>query len=240
MAHDVFISHSSANKKAADAICHALENNGIKCWIAPRDVTPGAEYAEEIMYGIENCKVLLLVFSKEANDSKPVGKEVENALRYEKTVVPFRIEQVTMRKSFEYYLTNLHWLDAYPDDKEFFGLVKAIRHILGITPPEPPAPAPEPEEDLTDAGQSIAPEPPAAELETPVAAAMEFCKNCGAAYNPAEDMFCLECGTKTTAPIEPPAPKPAPAVPVMEFCINCGTQYDPTEDMFCLNCGQKH
>ncbi len=37
MAHDVFISHSSKNKPAADAVCHALEGDGVRCWIAPRD-----------------------------------------------------------------------------------------------------------------------------------------------------------------------------------------------------------
>jgi hypothetical protein len=54
MAHDVFISHSSVNKKAADAICHALEQNGVKCWIAPRDIPPGANYGGEIIKGIKN------------------------------------------------------------------------------------------------------------------------------------------------------------------------------------------
>jgi hypothetical protein len=44
MAHDVFISHSSKDKLTADAICHSLEQNGIRCWIAPRDVRAGANY----------------------------------------------------------------------------------------------------------------------------------------------------------------------------------------------------
>jgi TIR domain len=35
MAHDVFISHSHADKPAADAACAALEARGIRCWIAP-------------------------------------------------------------------------------------------------------------------------------------------------------------------------------------------------------------
>jgi len=49
MAHDVFISHSSVDKNAADAICHALEQSGVKCWIAPRDIQPGANYGGEII-----------------------------------------------------------------------------------------------------------------------------------------------------------------------------------------------
>lgn len=42
MDHEVFISYSSANIQTAQAICHALESNRIKCWMAPRDIRPGA------------------------------------------------------------------------------------------------------------------------------------------------------------------------------------------------------
>jgi hypothetical protein len=163
MSHDVFISHSSKDKQAADAICHALENSGIKCWIAPRDVTPGSEYAEELIKGIKYSKVFLLIFSRESNVSKPVSKEIESAFRYEKTVIPFRIEDVEMRESLEYYLSNLHWLDAFPDDKEFDSLVKVVRNTLGISappapPPPEPAPAPEPQQ-YTPPPQEYTPQP---------------------------------------------------------------------------------
>jgi hypothetical protein len=36
MAHDVFISHSSEDKPAADAVCAILEESEVRCWIAPR------------------------------------------------------------------------------------------------------------------------------------------------------------------------------------------------------------
>jgi hypothetical protein len=147
MTHDVFISHSSKDKQAADAICHALESSGIKCWIAPRDVNPGFEYAEEIMNGIKSCKIFLLIFSRESNESKPVSKELENAFRNEKTVIPYRIEAVEMRASLEYYLSNLHWIDAFPNDKEFNSLVEVVKNTLSVVAPKPapePAPAPPP------------------------------------------------------------------------------------------------
>lgn len=38
MEHRVFISHSSADRHIASAICHYLEESGIRCWIAPRDI----------------------------------------------------------------------------------------------------------------------------------------------------------------------------------------------------------
>ena len=42
MAHDVFISHSSHDRAAAEAALAALERAGHSCWIAPRDIVPGA------------------------------------------------------------------------------------------------------------------------------------------------------------------------------------------------------
>ena len=133
VAHDIFISYSSVNKAAADAICHALEQNGVKCWIAPRDIQPGANYGGEIIRGIKDCKVFLLVFSKDANASPAVAKEVERAvLGYKKMVIPFRIEDVAMSENLEFFLTDVHWLDAFPDDTVFGNLVTAVRNALGM------------------------------------------------------------------------------------------------------------
>ena len=39
--HDVFVSYSSKNKNYADAIVADLEQHGVKCWYAPRDILPG-------------------------------------------------------------------------------------------------------------------------------------------------------------------------------------------------------
>lgn len=44
-AHDVFISYSSKDKPVADATVAVLEANGIRCWIAPRDIRPGADWS---------------------------------------------------------------------------------------------------------------------------------------------------------------------------------------------------
>ena len=46
--HDVFISYASHDAALANNVAAALEGLGLKCWIAPRDVTPGAHYASEI------------------------------------------------------------------------------------------------------------------------------------------------------------------------------------------------
>ena len=54
MKYDVFISYSSADSKHAFDVCAFLESNNLKCWIAPRNIRPGAPYAHEIVQGINN------------------------------------------------------------------------------------------------------------------------------------------------------------------------------------------
>ena len=133
MAHDVFISHSSANKATADAICHSLEASGVRCWIAPRDIQPGAQYGKQITRGIRECLVFLLVFSDEVNHSLAVQKELERAaLGYRKIIIPFRIEDVPMNDNIEFFLGDVHWIDAYPNDSVFSNLIVAVKQSLGM------------------------------------------------------------------------------------------------------------
>jgi hypothetical protein len=51
---DVFISYASQDTAVANAIVEILEGNGLRCWIAPRDVVPGSHYADGIMSAIRD------------------------------------------------------------------------------------------------------------------------------------------------------------------------------------------
>ena len=88
MEFDAFISHSSKDKTMADAICAKLEQAGIRCWIAPRDVAPGKTWSGEIMKAIDSCKVMVLVFSANANQSAQIVREVEAAVHRSKPILP--------------------------------------------------------------------------------------------------------------------------------------------------------
>lgn len=57
----IFISHSSRDAEFADSVCRLLEGSGHNCFIAPRDIRPGREYAEEIIDGITGADIMLLV-----------------------------------------------------------------------------------------------------------------------------------------------------------------------------------
>jgi hypothetical protein len=104
MAHDAFISYSSVDKAIADAACATLENAGIRCWIAPRDITPGLEYGGAIVRAIDQCRVLILIFSSNANSSRQIPREVERAINRGVPVVPMRVEDVAPTESLAYFM----------------------------------------------------------------------------------------------------------------------------------------
>ncbi len=149
MAHDVFLSHSHADKVFADAICHKLEAHGIRCWVAPRDIRPSEDWAEAIINAMDNAKVLVLVFSSSSNNSPQVRREVERAVNKGLHVLPFRIENVPLSKSLEYFISAQHWLDAINGELDFHlgRLHECIALLLEqgaaeVSRPLPPQPAP--------------------------------------------------------------------------------------------------
>jgi TIR domain len=114
MAQDVFISHSSRDRIEAEATCQALESRGISCWMAPRNIRPGADWSESIIDALSQAKVMVVIISHHANDSQQLRREVERGANRGMVIIPMRIENVPPARSLEYFLSTSHWLDAFP------------------------------------------------------------------------------------------------------------------------------
>ncbi len=99
MSIDIFISHSAKDKRTADAVCAALEGAGVKCWIAPRDILPGADWGEAISDAIENCRAMVLIVSANANSSSQIRREVERAVTARTPILPVRIDGTVPSKA---------------------------------------------------------------------------------------------------------------------------------------------
>ncbi len=138
MAFDVFISYASNDKIIADAVCARLEASGVRCWIAPRDITPGTSYGEAIIEAIHSARVMVLVFSSHANSSGHIPKEVERAVSNGVSIIPFRIEDVAPGKSLDYFIGSVHWLDAMtpPMEKHLDDLAATVHKLLPVKPGE--------------------------------------------------------------------------------------------------------
>jgi hypothetical protein len=175
MSHEVFLSHSHADKVWADAICHSLEANNIRCWVAPRDIRPSEDWAEAIINAMERCKILLLVFSSSSNSSPQVRREVERAVNKGLHVLPFRIENVPLSKSLEYFISTQHWLDAISGDMDSHlrELCDCVATLLGR--PDEGAAVPQPSAQRAAPAPAPAGDPlPSALLERLSAALAQF------------------------------------------------------------------
>jgi hypothetical protein len=114
----VFVSYSQTDRGTALGLVAHVEAQGMPCWVAPRNVVPGADWAEQIVEAIATARVMVLVFSAGANSSPQVRREVERAVHRRVPVLPFRVQQVTPSRSLEYFLSSQHWLDAFPPPME--------------------------------------------------------------------------------------------------------------------------
>ena len=146
----VFISYASQDKTTADVICELLENAGIGCWIAPRDVTPGEIYADAIVRALNEAQVLLLVLTEHAVNSPHVLREVERTSSKRHPIISLRIDTVTLPPALEYFLSSSHWLDANGSTlKESFPILIAAAKRIVVkasvgTSSQPEASAPRP------------------------------------------------------------------------------------------------
>ena len=131
---DVFISYSHIDKATADAACATLEQAGIRCWIAPRDIMPGDEWGTAIVKAIDECRVMVLIFSASANNSKQIRREVERAVNAGATIIPVRIEDVAPTEAMAYFMSTVHWLDAMnaPLDDHLQRLTASIKALLQV------------------------------------------------------------------------------------------------------------
>jgi TolB-like protein len=132
-AQTAFISYASQDAAVAHQVVSALEHAGVSCWIAPRDVEPGALYADEIVRAINQSRVVVLVLSGHAVASVHVGKELERASSKNRRIIALRTDATPLPRAFEYFLSESQWIEVGSGDIEPASakLADAIRRHLG-------------------------------------------------------------------------------------------------------------
>lgn len=139
----VFVSHASKNFKIADEVRALLEERGISCWIAPRDIPPGGKYGTAIVDAIADCTVVVLLLTDEANQSSAVENEIERAFGNQKTIIPVRLRDIKPSKGLEFFVSNAQWVDAFVSPLK--GRIDQIANIVHALELDKPLPAVQPE-----------------------------------------------------------------------------------------------
>ena len=129
--YDVFISYNSADKQVADAVCHYLEEQRLRCFIAPRDIVP-PDWAGSISAAIEHSQAFVIVVSENSIHSNEVAKEITLATRMSSYIFPFRLDDAELDGRMNYHLSAFHWIDAItpPIEKRLRELTERVVSAL--------------------------------------------------------------------------------------------------------------
>lgn len=132
MSEQVFVSHSSDDSELAEALVKFLEEFGVECWIAPRDIPAGKDWDVSIINAIEQCSGAIFLISDNSNNSEQAKREVQLAFESDKWLIPICLSEVEPSKKFKYYLTSKQWfqLSTPPETSELRTLLDEISQEL--------------------------------------------------------------------------------------------------------------
>ncbi len=108
----VFISYSSRETAEARKVKDLLEKEGISCWMAPESIPAGSDYGNEIANAIRRADFVVVMLSANSQSSKWVSKEVDFALKYDGTVIPFQLDDSELTPAFDFRLTDVQRIYA--------------------------------------------------------------------------------------------------------------------------------
>ncbi len=221
MSLPIFISYASIDQDVAETICDALQARGHSCWIACRNIGPGENFQESIVRAIRSARVMLLVFTSNANNSDEIKKEIVLAGRHRVTVLPVRVEDVAPNDAFAYEFATRQWIDLFKDwEREIDRLGAQIDIIIAAPkaeatqsapakPTSPARPAPMPAAQKPSHGPLIA----AAVVIVAMLGAGGFYLFTRGAATPPSVIAAATATPPPAAPAAPPANSPPPATP---------------------------
>ena len=107
MSYSVFISYSRRESPFVDVLLDALEHEGVETWVDYHSLVPAKPWLDQILEGIRQADVFLLVVSKESMASANVRSEYQYALEQTKRVILIVFEAVSLPPA----LQNCEWID---------------------------------------------------------------------------------------------------------------------------------
>ena len=107
MSHSVFISYSRRESPFVDILLDELEDDGVNVWVDYHCLVPAKPWLDQILEGIWQADVFLLVVSKASLSSENVELEYKHALEQKKRVILLIFEAVKLPAS----LQNCEWID---------------------------------------------------------------------------------------------------------------------------------
>ena len=125
----VFICYSDEDEEIANAICHVLEKNRIRCWIKNRDLGVN-DTVHNLTENIELSDAVVLIHSSDSEKSNYTKTESQIAMSENIPIILYKIDNYTINSKLKEYVGK-NRLDAHPDiNSELENLVKTTSEVL--------------------------------------------------------------------------------------------------------------
>lgn len=129
--YDVFISYSSKDKNIIIYIAEQLDKDGIKVWFDDWQLQPGDSIPAKIEDGLENSRLLLMCYSKNAAGSdwsklESYTYRFRDPLNKERRFLPLRLDNVEVKDSLAQFLF-IDWSEPENRQTQYQGLLKAFK-----------------------------------------------------------------------------------------------------------------
>lgn len=136
---ELFLSHSSANRRIASAVSETLQQHGIPVWYSKANIVTAQEWQDEIGRALRRCDWFLILLTEESIASRWVKMELAYALnhsQYDNHILPVKIEDCDYEQ-LSWTLGNFQMVnfdgrsqDAYHDIMRAWGVGLDIDKIV--------------------------------------------------------------------------------------------------------------
>ena len=111
MTKEIFISYSRRDQEFVTRLATDLNERVAGVWFDQSAIQVGQKWHDEIMEGVHECKVFVLVLSPDAAESRYVREEVNKALELGKVIIPVLYRPVNLTGELESLVHDTQMLD---------------------------------------------------------------------------------------------------------------------------------
>ncbi len=108
-----------------------LETAGVSVWIDQGSIDAAQQWRERIVKAIVECKVLILLASRNSVNSVHVNREVAIASDRDKHIIPIYLEPVALPPAMEYHIAGLQHISLDPEEGDK-PIHKVLRSLSGF------------------------------------------------------------------------------------------------------------
>jgi TIR domain/Pentapeptide repeats (8 copies) len=135
--YSCFISYSNADIAFATQLQETLNERGVRCWFAPKDLRIGDRFRQQFEESIHRQDRMLLILSKNSISSPWVEDEVEAAIERErkegqKVLLPIRIDNAVMKtnRAWAASLKRKYHIGDFSKAKDHSAFTTALNGLL--------------------------------------------------------------------------------------------------------------